>query len=228
MDYTTENYLAHHGIKGQGDILISELPDGDYLEHYQIKGAKHGIRRFQNFDGSLTPAGRERYGVGPARSESKKTEGSKGSGKKKSSNSATKSLQKALSERKYKKAKKEEAKQIEDREGLKAYLRQHPKQLPKYNTALTEEEANEIIKNIQFDRKLKDIRNDEVRRGWQKVADVRNNVTTINGLMIQAKGIYNTTAEVYNMLIDAGLVENKKKMRKIGEGSGSDQNKAQK
>jgi len=31
------------------------------LMHFQIKGAKWGQRRFQNEDGSLTPAGRERY-----------------------------------------------------------------------------------------------------------------------------------------------------------------------
>ena len=35
-----ENYLAHHGIKGQ----------------------KWGIRRFQNEDGTLTPEGKKRYG----------------------------------------------------------------------------------------------------------------------------------------------------------------------
>lgn len=35
-----------------------------YLEHYGIKGQKHGIRRFQNEDGSLTQEGRTRYGVG--------------------------------------------------------------------------------------------------------------------------------------------------------------------
>ena len=32
-----------------------------YLAHYNIKGARWGFRRFQNKDGSLTPAGRERY-----------------------------------------------------------------------------------------------------------------------------------------------------------------------
>lgn len=36
----------------------------EFLQHYQIKGAKHGVRRFQNEDGSWTPAGRERYGKG--------------------------------------------------------------------------------------------------------------------------------------------------------------------
>ena len=35
-----------------------------YLYHYGIKGQKWGVRRFQNEDMSLTPAGKERYGVG--------------------------------------------------------------------------------------------------------------------------------------------------------------------
>lgn len=32
-----------------------------YLVHYGIKGQKWGIRKYQNPDGSLTPAGRQRY-----------------------------------------------------------------------------------------------------------------------------------------------------------------------
>ena len=31
------------------------------LQHFGIRGMKWGVRRFQNPDGSLTPAGRERY-----------------------------------------------------------------------------------------------------------------------------------------------------------------------
>jgi len=208
--------LTHHDFKGQGDVLISELPDGDYLEHYQIKGAKHGIRRFQNFDGSLTPAGRERYGVGPAR-DSVKTEGTvdkskSGSSKSKSKKSGS-SLKKYAEKRKFEKAKKEEAKRIEDREGLKAYLRSHPKQLPKYSKALTKEEADEIISNIEFDRRLKDVRDAEVRRGLNKVQTVTNTMQTIGNFYTAGKNLYNSYVEINNALLDAGVIKGSRKTR---------------
>lgn len=34
------------------------------LYHYGIKGQKHGVRKYQNEDGSLTPEGKIHYGVG--------------------------------------------------------------------------------------------------------------------------------------------------------------------
>ena len=33
----------------------------DYLAHFGIKNMKWGVRRYQNKDGSLTPAGKRRY-----------------------------------------------------------------------------------------------------------------------------------------------------------------------
>lgn len=43
----------------------------DELYHHGIQGQKWGLRRWQNEDGSLTPAGREHYGYGGERYSSK-------------------------------------------------------------------------------------------------------------------------------------------------------------
>ena len=40
--------------------------DPNSLEHHGIRGMKWGVRKYQNEDGSLTPAGMERYGKGAA------------------------------------------------------------------------------------------------------------------------------------------------------------------
>lgn len=52
----------------------------DELTHSGIKGMKWGNRRFQYKDGSLTPAGRKRYGIGDKDGEDSGSDSSSGSG----------------------------------------------------------------------------------------------------------------------------------------------------
>ena len=44
--------------------ILRMIDEREHLAHWGIKGQKWGKRRFQNEDGSLTPEGRKRYGVG--------------------------------------------------------------------------------------------------------------------------------------------------------------------
>ncbi len=55
-------YLYYGDAMGAGE---------EYLEHFGIHGQRWGIRRFQNSDGSLTAAGRKRYGSGLRKAASK-------------------------------------------------------------------------------------------------------------------------------------------------------------
>lgn len=56
--------------------MIKVIRSGTFISHSGIKGQKWGQRRFENYDGTLTPAGKERYyGGGDTTSESTKKSG---------------------------------------------------------------------------------------------------------------------------------------------------------
>lgn len=208
------DYLAHHGITGQvTNVSFSDIDvdTTDFLEHYQIKGAKHGIRRFQNYDGTLTDAGRARYGIGPAREKKTGDAGNSATGKKKIS------LKEAWAKHKEANAMRKAKSDAAARELLKKYVRKHPAHLPAFAKVLSQDEANEIIKQIEFDRKLQSIRDDEIQRGWKRVSNLATRLGTLSTLLNNGKNLYNNTAEIYNSMVDSGAISAEKKMFKVGD-----------
>ena len=84
---------------------------------------------------------------------------------------------KAQAKRKAKaeKAAEEKAKQ---HEAFKKYLRENPEKLYKHRNDLTKEEVDEIMKQIEWDRRVKDISDAEHQRNMKKMTGALN--TTAN------------------------------------------------
>lgn len=183
------------------------IPHSDYLAHHGIKNQKWGQRRFQNYDGSLTSEGRKRYGIGESnqsRRERKQAEKAKAK--------AAKERAKANSKRKAdnQKAAEEKAKRMQ-------YLSEHPEKIYKYRKELNQDDVDQIMQKVKFNRSLQDIRKEEIDRGLKKIDRIKKNFDTANGVYITGKNTYNNIAEINNALIDMGIIKGGKRMKKWGE-----------
>lgn len=187
MSQFENDYLALDAAMGQ--MKLDDLEENDFLEHYQIKGAKHGVRRFQNYDGSLTPAGRERYGVGAART-------------KKSSDDKVSKKAERKTAREEKAAERKAKREAERPEKLKNYLRDHPKKIYKHRKKLNQKDLDELMKQVEFDKKCQDIKMDQMERQLKRFNKFVDTTKTINTLLSQSVGIYNNTALLYNAFVD--------------------------
>lgn len=59
-----KKYVRHAEVDMTNNDWRIYQGDLDYLAHHGIRGQKWGVRRFENADGSLTAAGKARYGSG--------------------------------------------------------------------------------------------------------------------------------------------------------------------
>lgn len=131
----------------------------DELFHSGIKGMKWGFRRFQNSDGSLTPAGRERYGSGKSIGQTIKDY--------KTVRRRKKNLAKARA------AKVEKQKTAEERAKLIAKGKLRPKDM-------TQAELDARIARLESERRLKQLEREtfEASKGKKFVDTLMNKVIT--------------------------------------------------
>lgn len=187
MDYSNADYLALDDVVGQniGNLSLSSLTNDDYLEHYQVKGAKHGVRRYQNRDGSLTPLGREHYGVGdPRRKGSTKPATPKKQFREVVSDLHAKHVVRSAERKRAK---------------MKDYLRDHPEKLFKKRKKLSDDDIKEVMSKIEFDKKIKEVRDQEIERKLKNFETFTNKGFNI---LKNSVGMYNNAAMLYNALLD--------------------------
>ena len=175
----------------------------DYLAHHGILGQKWGVRRYQNPDGSLTAEGRKRRGLSEKKLSSVKSD----------VNKALKTFRKAKAKRQAereetRKAEREKATQdraakaIRDHEQLKKHIRNKPRDFYKYRDMFTREEAKELIDQIEWDRKIADIRFDEFKRYNARVKEVGSAIKNASDILNSGINLYNNSAIIYNALLD--------------------------
>ena len=182
------------------------MEDHNYLAHHGIPGQSWGVR-----NGPPYPL-----------TAQKVAKVKKALAKRKKEKAAEKEKARRIAKRKATIAKAE--KQVRDHEKLKEHIRRKPRDFYKYRDMLTKEEAKELIDQIEWDRKIADIKFDEYKRFNSRMKELSGTITTAASMLNQGVSLYNNTALIYNAMLDhqirSGSItkENgdKAKMSKLG------------
>lgn len=161
-----ENTYSTDELQTLGINLEAELTEEE-LQHWGIKGMKWGQRRYQNKDGSLTPAGQKRYNKEMEKlkkDQAKLKEAQRIQKNKQRTQSkldkleaAKKKLkedQKALADEKKGKKKPEDIEETPEQRKERLLKSTNAKELYKHKDELTSAEIDERIKRIDLEAKL--------------------------------------------------------------------------
>lgn len=174
--------------------------DHDYLNHSGILGMKWGQRRYQYEDGSLTPEGRERYGVGEKRSGGLVNKVASGIANTKANHKAkvtkkkrTKALEKA---RKSKAKKAEEAKKAKEAEDARQkdmkskYLSDNARKTFQNMDKMSDQELQAAANRIANEQRIRDAAMKEIEAdrkanpsNYQKAMNVLKQVNDITATL---------------------------------------------
>ena len=171
---------------------------GDYISHHGILGMKWGIRRFQNPDGTRTPAGKARYNEGDSKSSNPVQKVGDAIQKGKTDKQRKAALEKA------RQAKAQKAEHEADKK--KALESGDYKQIQKYSNELTTQELKSALDRADTLARLNQTvaRNTPVEKTvWDKIDDAANKVQTITNAADKGKNAWNAFAKAWNTFADA-------------------------
>lgn len=176
-----QNMVAYQKMfnASQAKVKHFEISYND-LEHYGIPKQKWGERRFQNEDGSLTPAGRIRYGKMKKKAKNRVGEANKAKNKKKESDD---NAIKKMSEK--------------NKKEIKERLLNNPNanELYKYRDLFTYDELNNAYNRLVLQNK---IRSEIVDKGKIRVKKLLEKADTISKLAVSVSTITEKGYNIYS------------------------------
>lgn len=186
-----ENVSLKHYDMDDESILACIDTGSSYLEHFQVKGAKHGVRRYQNKDGSLTPLGRIHYGVGKARDAvAKKLNGRK---ERKEQREAEK------------KKSQEETEKKSEREEVESIIRSGDEKTVYENRhKLNDQELQSAINRIRLDQQIKKIHEENQKSILDRGEDWVKTISRIGNMAGDLVTVYDNVQKVKKVFDDRG------------------------
>lgn len=159
------------------------------LQHHGTKGQKWGIRRYQNKDGSLTPAGKKRYGIIGSIKEHR--------AQKKRYKQRTAALEKAREARKTKAEEAAEKKRVLE-SGTAA-------EVMKYKGKLSNKELADAYSRLNYERMITDISAKDAQSGADKAVSLMDKAEKVVGAAQKGLDTYNRAAKIVNAVSKADL-----------------------
>lgn len=200
------DYLAHHGVTGMKWGVMHGPP-------YPLKRTAGGQLDARTQLKRKIQAAKSDYAAHLARKKiarderraekiSKKQEKELAKQEKKKTRLAAQESRRLLMEEKVRAA------DADKREALKQYVRRNPKEFPKYTDVFSETEINDLISKINLDRRVQDIRDEEVKRRMGRVKSLVDNVKTVQNALETTTATYNAAIAIWNTIGDYNAQKN--------------------